>query len=140
MYDWKDLANRFIESEGLDFRIKITASIISATRIGLDHNDLWHYIKPLLLNMFEKYGRKIWPDFGIAISNAHSMESCWLREPLERENSISINQPNLFNVVPFDLVVEWCKSAPDGVCSVMRRRTARRANKSTYSRAIGTFW
>lgn len=109
MYGWKKLTGKFIDVEPLFFTQNICHNIVSASKIGLDHDDLWNNIKPLLLRIFEKFQMSVWPIFGDAISNAHGVEKYQLKELLGREKSLALNQTSVFNVLPVHAVIDWCK-------------------------------
>lgn len=113
IHGWKELAARFIETEPFSFSSDICKSILKKSKNGLDYNNMWHYIKPLLLKIFTKYEMLIWPIFGDAIRDAQGVEKYWLKELLERENSLAIRQRSLFSVLPVAAIIEWCEVDPN---------------------------
>jgi len=113
MHAWNDVVRNFVERETSDFSSKICKVIVDSARIGIDHNDMWHYIKPCLSKIFKIFGSEVWPIFSEAIAQSKGMETYYLKELLGRENSIALNQPSLFNVLPESLVIAWCKENPE---------------------------
>jgi hypothetical protein len=113
MHAWNDVVRKLIETEESDFSSMICKVIVASAKGGMDHNDMWHYIKPCLTKIFKIFGSEVWPIFSEAIAQSKGMESYWLKELLERENSLALNQPSLFSVLPQSLVIGWCEENPD---------------------------
>lgn len=109
MYHWDGITKKLLATEGLPFCEHICRQIISAANDNFDHGDIWHYIKPLLIEMMKSYGKDIWPIFGSAIIAANSTQKYWLQQLLEREDSFSNVQQSVFSILPLDVVIQWCK-------------------------------
>ena len=112
-HHWRDLAEKLLKEPDEDFAIALTKQLIDACQHGLNHGDIWHYTKPLLLDLMREYGDKLWPIFGDAIIQAEGMERYWLQQLLDRENSFSNQLPSVLSVVPVESVVSWCEEQPE---------------------------
>lgn len=86
-HQWYDLSKKLLRETDQNFAIALTNQLISACKHDLEHGDIWHYIKPLLLDLMHDYGDALWPIFGDAIVQAEGMERYWLQQLLDRENS-----------------------------------------------------
>ncbi|MCK5851179.1 MAG: hypothetical protein KAH23_09710, partial [Kiritimatiellae bacterium] len=111
-YHWRDLAEKLLKEPDEDFAIALTEQLIAACQHGLNHGDIWHYTKPLLLDLMREYGGALWPIFGNAIVQAEGMERYWLQQLLDRENSFSNQLPSVLSVVPVESVISWCEEQP----------------------------
>ena len=112
-YHWRDLAEKLLKEPDEDFAIALTKQLIDACHHGLNHGDIWHYTKPLLLDLVREYGDKLWPIFGNAIIQAEGTERYWLQQLLDRENSFSNQLPSVLSVVPVESVISWCEEQPE---------------------------
>ena len=112
-YHWHDLAEKLLKEPDKNFAIALTRQLIDACHYGLNHGDIWHYTKPLLLDLMREYGDKLWPIFGDAIIQAEGMERYWLQQLLDRENSFSNQLPSVLSVVPVENVISWCEEQPE---------------------------
>ena len=110
MYHWEEVAKKLIPKEGLPFCKDLCRQLISATKSGLDHSDIWHSIKPILIGMMQDFGTDLWPPFGEAIASANSDQRYWLQQLLDRENSFSIQLPSVLSAVPAGTIISWCQS------------------------------
>ncbi|NTU50058.1 MAG: hypothetical protein HGA87_04080 [Desulfobulbaceae bacterium] len=108
-HHWHDLAEKLLKEPDEAFAIALTKQLIDACQHGLNHSDIWHYTKPLLLNLMREYGDKLWPVFGDAIVKAEGMELYWLQQLLDRENSFTNQLPSVLSVVPVESVISWCE-------------------------------
>lgn len=111
-YHWRDLADKLLKEPDEDFAIALTEQLIAACQHGLNHGDIWHYTKPLLLDLMSKYGGALWPIFGNAIVQAEGMQRYWLQQLLDRENSFSNQSPSVLSVVSVESVITWCEEQP----------------------------
>lgn len=111
-YHWRDLAEKLLKEPDEEFAIKLTKQLITACQQGLNHSDIWHYTKPLLLDLMREYSEALWPIFGNAIVQAEGMERFWLQQLLDRENSSSNQMPSVLSVVPVENVISWCEEQP----------------------------
>ncbi|WP_429044464.1 hypothetical protein [Aeromonas veronii] len=112
-HHWHDMAEKLLKERDEDFAVALTNQIIVASKFGLNHGDIWHYIKPLILSLMSDYGDVIWPIFGEAIVRAKGMDKYWLQQLLDRETSLVKNVPSVFSVIPVESVMEWCLEQPD---------------------------
>lgn len=112
VYRWRDLAEKILKNPDEDFAIALTKQLVSACQHGLNHGDIWHYAKPLLLDLMREYDDTLWPIFGNAIVKAEGMERYWLQQLLDRENSFSNQLPSVLSVVSVESVISWCEEQP----------------------------
>ncbi len=112
-YHWKDLIEKLFLEKDTDFAISLSNQLISDSKVGFEHNDLWYAIKPALSAMMKNYGEDIWPFFATAIEQAEGTQLYWLQQLLDRENSFSNMQPCILNHLPTTTVIEWCKANKD---------------------------
>ena len=113
IYKWYDLAEKLLKERDQEFAIALANQLIDSSRDGLNHNDIWNYIKPLLLKLMRGYSKIIWPIFGDAIVHSEGMKRYWLQQILERENSILSKTPSVFSVIPVNQVISWCEKNPE---------------------------
>ena len=113
MHNWYDLAQKLLSVRDEELTVALTNQLITACKHGLNHSDIWNYIKPLLLNLMREYGNVLWPIFGIAVVEAEGMNRYWLQQLLDRENSFENQQPSVLSVLPVDSVISWCKENPE---------------------------
>jgi hypothetical protein len=113
MHEWSDLAQKLLKVRDEEFTVALTNQLIIACKHGLNHSDIWNYIKPLLLNLMREYGNVLWPILGIAVVEAEGMNRYWLQQLLDRENSFENQQPCVLSVLPVDSVITWCKEHPE---------------------------
>jgi hypothetical protein len=109
MYHWEEVAKKLIPKEGLPFCRDLCRQLISATKSGLDHGDIWHSIKPILIGMMQEFGADLWPQFGDAIASASGDQKYWLQQLLDRENSFSVQLQSVCSVVPTATLISWCQ-------------------------------
>ncbi|WP_345847856.1 hypothetical protein [Shewanella algae] len=112
-YNWHDLAEKLLKEPDESFAIALTNQLIKACQHGLNHGDILHYIKPLLLDLMREYSNKLWPIFGTTISQAKGKELYWLQQLLDRENSLSSQLPSALSLVPVKSVISWCNEQPE---------------------------
>lgn len=112
-YNWRDLAEKLLKEPDESFAIALTNQLIEACKYGLNHGDILHYTKPLLLDIMREYSNKLWPIFATAISQAKGMELYWLQQLLDRENSLSSQLPSVLSVIPVESVISWCNEQPE---------------------------
>jgi hypothetical protein len=112
-HHWRDLAEKLLQEPDEQFAIALTKQLIAACQHGLNHSDIWHYTKPLLLDLMREYGDSLWPIFGDAIVQSKGMVRYWLQQLLDRENSFSNQMPSVLSVVPVESVISWCQEQPD---------------------------
>lgn len=113
IHHWHDLAKKLLKETDEEFAIALTKQLIDACQQGLNHGDIWHYTKPLLLDLMREYGDVLWPIFGNAIIQAKGLERYWLQQLLDRENSFSNQMPSVLSVVPVKKVISWCEKQPE---------------------------
>lgn len=111
-HNWHDMAEKLLKVRDEEFAIALINQVIAACQHDLNHGDIWHYTKPLLIELMRDYGNSLWPIVGNAIVKAEGMELYWLQQLLERENSFSNQMPSVLSVVPVDSVISWCKNHP----------------------------
>ena len=113
MHHWHDLAEKLLKVPDPELAIALANQLISACKEDLNHGDIWHYTKPLLLNLMKDYGEVIWPMFGDAAVRAEGSERYWLQQLLDREIGLTGNIPSVLSVVPLVSVIEWCSGLTD---------------------------
>jgi pimeloyl-ACP methyl ester carboxylesterase len=112
-HKWKSFAEKILNIRDEDFAISLTHQLISACKYELDHSDIWHYYKPLLLKIMTEYDEKLWPIFGNAVLKAKGVELYWLQQLLDRENSFTNKTPSVLSVVSVENLIKWCKNKPE---------------------------
>lgn len=113
LHSWSALVEALLKTRDEGLVIAISRQLIDSCRIGFNHNDLWSYIKPLLMKIVKQYGDLLWPVFGEAISRAKGMELYWLQKLLDRENSVSSQLPSVLSSFPSGEIISWCYEHPD---------------------------
>ncbi len=122
MYHWKEIVNKLLKTEGLDFSEEVCKQILLATDDKLDHVDIWYSIKPVLFEIMSCFEKELWPLFGEAIVLADPMKRYWLQSLFSRENSASNNKVSVFSVLSSELIITWCKENP-GIAPYFVART-----------------
>jgi len=112
-HHWHNMAENLLKNRDEEFAVALTNQLISASKEGLNHSDIWSYTKPLMLKLMSDYGEAIWPIFGDAIVQAQRMERYWLQQLLDRETGLMGNIPSVLSIIPVESVVEWCFKYPD---------------------------
>lgn len=112
-HHWHDLARKLLKVQDSEFAAAITIQLIAATKHGLNHGDIWSYIKPLMLDLMRDYNSTLWPIFTDAIVQAEGMERYWLQELLDRENGLASNMQSVLSVIPVTSIIDWCNEQPD---------------------------
>ncbi|PVV11067.1 MAG: hypothetical protein B6D77_07380 [gamma proteobacterium symbiont of Ctena orbiculata] len=110
---WYELASKLLEKHDHKFAIAISEQIIKSSKGDLNHNDIWNYIKPLLLKLMQAYHDDIWPILGNEIINAGGMQRYRLVQLIERDNEIHKTSPSVISAIPTDDVMTWCEQNPD---------------------------
>ena len=113
LFHWKEVVCKLLKTEGLEFSNEVCKQIIAATDEDLDHSDIWHSIKPVLLEIMSRNGEELWPIFGKKILSAEPTKRYWLQSLFSRESSFSNNKVSVFSVLSLELVIIWCKENPD---------------------------
>lgn len=113
LHGWCELVEALFKERDEQLAVEISRRLIGSCRIGFNHNDLWSYIKPLLMEIVRQYGDLLWPIFGEAISSAKGMELYWLQKLLDRENSVSSQLPSIVSAFPSGKVISWCYENPE---------------------------
>lgn len=113
VHHWHDLAEKLLNEPDEEFAVDLVNQLVAACQNGLNHGDIWSYIKPLLLDLMCDYGELLWPIFGEAIIRSKGMERYWLQQLLDRENSFHNQMPSVLSAIPVDSIIEWCEKHPD---------------------------
>ncbi len=113
LHAWCALVEALLNTRDEELVVDVSRQLIASCRIGFNHNDLWSYIKPLLMKLVKQYGGLLWPVFGEAISNAKGMQLYWLQKLLDRENSVSSQLPSILSAFPSGKVISWCYNYPE---------------------------
>ncbi len=113
MYHWEEVAKKLFVTEGVPFCKDICRQIIAAAEGDLDYGDISNHIKPLLQNMMQLYGESIWPIFSEAIISANSTQLHYFQLLLEKLDKFADTQLSVFSLLPFDLIINWCKENPE---------------------------
>ena len=113
MYHWEEVIKKLLGTEELDFASAVCKQIIAAADDKLEHVYIWDSIKPTLIEIMSKYGKELWPIFADAIILADPIKRYWLQCLLERENGFSTLKESVLSIIPFELIIEWCKENPN---------------------------
>lgn len=109
-YHWKELVSALLREPDKAFAEKVVSQLIFDSKIGFDHGDLWHAIKPTLNQIMKDYGNDVWPLFSSAIEHARGLDIYWLQQLLDRENTPSGLVPSVLNLIDPNRIIEWCKT------------------------------
>ncbi|MBU1182550.1 MAG: hypothetical protein KKF00_10385 [Proteobacteria bacterium] len=113
MYHWKDITEKLLATEGVDFAVTISCNIIAACLDEISYSDLLHYVKPITRIIFRQHGREVWPAFSDAIKNADPLKKYRLSHLLNTENTFEKMKPSVLADLPDDLLRDWCFQEPD---------------------------
>lgn len=113
IHHWHDLAKKLMNVDDTEFAVALTNKVIADSENGLDHGDIWSYIKPLILNIMNDYNDTLWPLFSEAIIRADGRKRYWLKQLLGRTNSLVCNVPSVLSVIPIGNIISWCKAYPE---------------------------
>lgn len=113
IHHWHDLAEKLMNVDDPEFAVALTNKVIDDSENGLDHGDIWSYIKPLILNVMNDYNDTLWPLFSEAIIRADGRKRYWLKQLLGRTNSLVCNVPSVLSVIPIGNIISWCKAYPE---------------------------
>jgi hypothetical protein len=113
VHHWHDMAEKLLKVRDQKFAVALTHQLFAASKYGLNHGDIWSYIKPLMLNLMSEYSDTLWPIFGDAIVQAEEIERYRLQQLLDRETGLVGNMPSVLSVVPVKSIIEWCSTLPD---------------------------
>ncbi|WP_144091163.1 hypothetical protein [Pseudomonas kilonensis] len=113
LHSWCALIEALLNKHDDELVSEISNKLIASCRTGYNHNDLWHYIKPLLRKIVQMYGDFLWPIFGEAIIVAKGKELYWLQKLLDRENSFSNHAPSILSFFSTEVIISWCEGWPD---------------------------
>lgn len=105
---WRVLSEKLLSDHDKVFAEEIARQLINSCRSGLNHSDILHYIKPILMHLMREYCSYVWPIFGHAIVQAEGMERYWLQQLLDSDTSLAINTPSVLTEIPVDSVIKWC--------------------------------
>jgi hypothetical protein len=111
MYHWEAVVSKLLKTEGLEFAKSVCQQILLAVDDKLDHGDIGHYIKPVLIEIMSNYGEELWSLFGQYIITANSIKRYKLSSLLGRGIGFGDNnsKDNIFSMLPLELVIDWCK-------------------------------
>lgn len=112
LHHWQDLAGKLLNQRDPEFAIALTNQLIASSKLGLNHGDIWSYIKPFMLNLMKEYNEQLWPIFCDAIVQSNGMEVYWLQQLLDRETGLASNLPSVLSAIPVDSIIQWCSSQP----------------------------
>lgn len=113
MYHWEEVTKKLLVTEGLPFCKDICRQIIAASNGNLEYGDISDFVKPLLQDMMQSYGKDIWPIFSEAIISTNSEQLYFLQLLFEKLDKFTDTQPSIFSLLPMDLVISWCKENPE---------------------------
>lgn len=113
IHHWNDLTEKLMKVNDPEFAIALSKKIIADSEDGLNHGDIWSYIKPLLLNLMLNYSDILWPIFSDAIVEADARKRYWLKQLLGRTNGLVRNLPSVLSVIPVSDIINWCKTHPE---------------------------
>ncbi|WXL26390.1 hypothetical protein WG219_02555 [Ectopseudomonas mendocina] len=112
LHHWQDLAKKILVQRDPEFAAALTLQLIESSKHGLNHGDIWSYIKPLLLKLMKEYHEQLWPIFSEAIIQSEGMDTYWLQQLLDRETGLASNLPSVLSVMPVDSIINWCSVQP----------------------------
>lgn len=113
LHHWHDMAKKLLKVRDQGLAAALTNQLITASKYGLNHGDIWSYTKPLMLTLMNDYGEDLWPILGDAIVRSEGIERYWLQQLLDREIGLVRNVPSVLSVIPVENVIEWCFKQPD---------------------------
>lgn len=113
MHHWHDVVEKLLISEGKEFAKAISNNIIESCSDKLNFSDLWHYVKPIIRQIFRQYGREVWPIFAETIKSADPIKEYKLTQLLNSEDRFDKKEPSVLAELPDDLLREWCFQEPD---------------------------
>jgi hypothetical protein len=113
MYLWKDIAEKLLVTEGVEFAKEISSNIISACLDRISYSDLLHYVKPITRIIFHQYGREVWPAFADAIKNSDPLKKYRLSQLLSTEDTFEKMKPSVLAELPDDTLRDWCFQEPE---------------------------
>jgi len=113
LHHWYDIAGKLLKERDLKLATSLTSQLITSSKLGFNHGDIWSYTKPLMLNLMKDYAEDLWPVFGDAIVQSDGMESYWLQQLLDRETGLVSKMPSVLSVIPTESVIKWCSNQPD---------------------------
>ena len=67
----------------------------------------------LILDIFQKHAKDVWPLFSDAIKNAAPLEEYRLIQLLGSGSSFNKKKPSVLSDLPDELLTEWCLQNPD---------------------------
>jgi len=108
MHHWYEVAKKLLISEGKEFAKEISLKIVESCAENLDFSDMWHYTQPLVREMFQTFGRDLWPIFSEAIETADPTKVYMLTELLGSEDRFDKKSPSVLSELPDELLREWC--------------------------------
>jgi len=106
--NWKDLCERVFEKDDGSFSLSVLNQILDTNPFEFDHGVLWHYIKPLLIDMMGKHYQILWPVLSSRIEEVEGMDLYWMGQLLDRENSLAVRMNSVFSQLPVSDVIDWC--------------------------------
>ncbi len=112
-YHWTETVSDLIESEPPEFSEQITKQIITATKLKMDHVNIWNYIKKVVAKLLDMYPDKVWPLFAEEIVRSKPSDQYWIGQIFKREDSFTFKKESLLNRIPIDTLMTWCRSNPD---------------------------
>lgn len=112
LYKWKNMADKLLAHNN-DLAVNLLSQIVEACANELEYNDIWNYIKPLLLEMMEKFGGLLWPQLSGVITSAKGSQLYWLQTILKSENNFGSNMPSVLSVLSTQAIIDWCKTSSD---------------------------
>lgn len=113
IHHWHDLAEKIMNVNDPEFAVALSNKVINDSENGLNHGDIWSYIKPLILSLMNDYNHTLWPLFSEAIIQADLRKRYWLKQLLGRTNSLVSNTPSILSVIPVNNIMDWCKAHPE---------------------------
>lgn len=113
MHHWRSIIDKLLMTEDEEFAKKISSTIVQSCSDKLDFGDLRFYVKPVLRNIFKRYGRQVWPIFAAAIkNNTQPIRQYRLTQLLSAEDSFDKKVPSVLAELPDDLLRDWCVKEP----------------------------
>jgi len=113
MYQWHDVVEKLLGSEGEEFAKAISKKIIESCLDEIDYSVLRFSIKPILRKIFQQYGREVWPIFSETIKNIDTVYEHRLVRLLQSEDMFNNKKVSVLGDLPDDLLREWCIQEPE---------------------------
>jgi len=113
-HSWES-AVRYVLSEEItpEFSIALTELIFVGTELGTDFSATSHYVKPILRELFRKFGRETWAVFASRLHNLDLVLKYEFTVLLGSESLFKKDLPPVVSELPDELMERWCIEHPE---------------------------